>query len=436
MRARIHPSEVYRVLRLFQIHISTKPALKNFRATTGTRTSFWTRRFVLTRLGVEEHSKIHLTQDERMDRNIRHLKGWKALSDAFSRGFTDEEYTHVTSFLKGYTFSVETLNTLNSETGELKHLMEVDKPKAETFMMTLLEKYPNESKEREYFLSKLKSADEYQTPGGHITKDGTYSHTPLESPYATSVTETPLTSEAISAAIDKGLAAEAGNARNTTILSQVKAAFNALFTKQNSRDLEVFALLRTANLDQEKLDDLYNFFLKTPAFPSEITDKLLGDVLHPNPISAKLWGDILMANSYEAIEYQRKFHDLPGSFTSDFSAPEVQHQYNNISKNGEYTFVPAAIPFTSGFDELYHAKLLRLANDYYNFNVESDVGAIQFDLFQHAYDISPGEDSLDRVHPFPMPEHTYEELPVIKFDGYEESDDPEIHKLSQGSDHH
>jgi len=91
--------------------------------------------------------------------------------------------------------------------------------------------------------------------------------------------------------------------------------------------------------------------------------------------------------------------------------------------------------FSTAFDELYHHKLIRLANEFYNFDLSSDVGMIQFELFMHAYDISPGEEGLDRIHSYPTPLHTYEELPIIKFDGFEESDDPEIHQLAHNSSH-
>jgi len=48
---------------------------------------------------------------------------------------------------------------------------------------------------------------------------------------------------------------------------------------------------------------------------------------------------------------------------------------------------------------------------------------LTFDHLVHTYDISPGEDTLERTHPSPPDPHTYEELPIIKFDGWEECDE-------------
>jgi hypothetical protein len=44
------------------------------------------------------------------------------------------------------------------------------------------------------------------------------------------------------------------------------------------------------------------------------------------------------------------------------------------------------------------------------------------DHLVHTYDISPGEQTLERSQPIPMPEHTFDELPIMKFDGWEDSD--------------
>jgi len=256
---------------------------------------------------------------------------------------------------------------------------------------------------------------------------------PLTNPFATLTGETPFTKDAISKTIDEAIVKESSSKANNSILKQVKETLTSLFSSGIGRDLELYGQLRTADLDDITLEELYQFFLEgksSAAFDSEVDDTLLNDALHPNPIAARLWGNNIMLKSWENLKFTKIYHENPGNYTSDFDSPQSQKQFANVDGD-KYDYLPEIIPFSTGFDELYHHKMLRLAEDFYNFRIDTDLGAVQFDLFCRAYEISPGEDTLDRVHPFPTPEHTYEELPIIKFDGYEESDDPDIYKLAE-----
>jgi len=64
-------------------------------------------------------------------------------------------------------------------------------------------------------------------------------------------------------------------------------------------------------------------------------------------------------------------------------------------------------------------KLERLAKDFLRYDLDTEFGLAQFDTFCHEFDISAGEFTLERTHGFPPAHHTYEELPIIKFDGYD-----------------
>jgi len=84
---------------------------------------------------------------------------------------------------------------------------------------------------------------------------------------------------------------------------------------------------------------------------------------------------------------------------------------------------PQLDSFASHMDELFHMKLFRLADSFLDLNLASDQGVLAFENFVHTYDISPGEATLERCFTSPAPPHTYVELPIIKFDGWEEADE-------------
>lgn len=79
--------------------------------------------------------------------------------------------------------------------------------------------------------------------------------------------------------------------------------------------------------------------------------------------------------------------------------------------------LPDGYPFNSGTEEVMHLKLEALATNVLGFDLDNEVDYLMFENFCNSYDISPGEDTLDRCHSYPPPEHTYEELPIIKKDG-------------------
>jgi len=79
--------------------------------------------------------------------------------------------------------------------------------------------------------------------------------------------------------------------------------------------------------------------------------------------------------------------------------------------------------FASAQEMIFHMKLYRLAQDFYGLDLNTELGLMTFENMCHTYDISPGEDTLERCHTYPPDAHTYIELPVIKYDGWEYSDD-------------
>jgi len=132
--------------------------------------------------------------------------------------------------------------------------------------------------------------------------------------------------------------------------------------------------------------------------------------------------------------FEHHDHNEEHNKAHDEHIDKMKKYFQNFTKDKDI-FITMT-PFATGGDEIYHQQLLRLATEFYGFDLDSDLGRIQFEMFMHTYDISPGEEYLDRSHPTPTPIHSYDELPIIKYDGYEDSDDPDIYQLGQHSNKH
>jgi len=191
-------------------------------------------------------------------------------------------------------------------------------------------------------------------------------------------------------------------------------------TSKQAED-EIIHMLDKATLDVKQLTRLVSIFND-----DSFSESLLNDVLNPHPIAAKLWSDRIAAlTSTESwVEYTKTFHEGKVSLFKPFD--EIP-KLSNWGKQQFFMFNPAYTEFNTGLEEILHWKLQRLAGQYYGLDLTVMLDQTRFNEFLHTYEVSPGEDTLDRVHVCPPPHHTYEELPIIKFEGYEESDDPQHH---------
>jgi len=87
--------------------------------------------------------------------------------------------------------------------------------------------------------------------------------------------------------------------------------------------------------------------------------------------------------------------------------------------------------YSCGTDVVMAAKFQRLVEDFYRIDITRIEGLAMLDSLIHSYDLSPGEATLEHCHPLDMPIHTYDELPIIKFDGYDHCDIPLQEKIEQ-----
>jgi len=200
---------------------------------------------------------------------------------------------------------------------------------------------------------------------------------------------------------------------NTQFLEDLKAALEEITQPEEQRQLTIIDLLGKADLDDKRELQLLSFF-EDQSDPEE----LLNDVMNPHPIAAKLWGDRVKDLARNNIEYTRHFEEGTESTWRDINDnPKYQRAFERTQLDSN---TPSHPPYSNALEEIFHMKLIRLATEYLHFDLNTDWGIAQFDAFCHEFDISPGEDTLERCHPYPPPHHTYDELPIMKYDGYSE----------------
>jgi len=208
--------------------------------------------------------------------------------------------------------------------------------------------------------------------------------------------------------------------KQAELLTRLENAVELVLQPENQRKLRLLDLLNRVELTSEEKAELL-----APFTDKANDDALLNDVLNAHPIAERLWGDRSLFIAADNIHYTKHYEDLDdnGLFKDEHEVD--QRQLNAIKEKRFAAPILGPYPFNSGIEEIMHWKLQYLAENFLGFDLESDLGIAQFDSFVHNYEVSPGEETLDRVHGYPPPLHTYDELPIIKFDGWDEADVPE-----------
>lgn len=227
---------------------------------------------------------------------------------------------------------------------------------------------------------------------------------------------------------------KSGNKDDIALSLRMKEAVDAVLETNVQADLEIMHLLETTHITDRRKAEIAAIF--APA-SDPASDELLNEVLNPHPIATKLFGTRVKYMCLERPVYTEEFNtgnetimrrekdwvDSPILKTTDFSNPSL------IIANDD--------GFNSGQDELTHLKLIRLADSFLGINLASDSGVFEFENFVHTFDISPGEATLERTTTSPAPHHTFAELPIIKFDGWEDADEvPEGIVIPEKASHH
>jgi hypothetical protein len=211
-----------------------------------------------------------------------------------------------------------------------------------------------------------------------------------------------------------------------SLSKNVEAAY-ANRNKESFPGEHLVAELLSYDLSPALQDELFSVF----STHEGASDTVLNDVLNAHPIAAKLLGDRLETFFTQHFEYTKHYKE--GAETL-FPHASTNPKFEKHFKNNTHLDSPTPNgAHNSALDEIYVLKLDRLARQFFHYNLDTPLGLSQFEVLANSYDISPGEPSLDRVHGYPPAYHTYEELPIIKYDGYDPFDDM-VHHTKQDRD--
>lgn len=361
-----------------------------------------------------------LSNKQEQSLNVKTFLGMRGLLKAVETGFTDAQYNHILQILNAKLLTAEDQQKVLTLVREIKDVVKSDKGKAKDLIRKATNDLPY-GPVREYFFTLCTSEDLFDLVV--VDEPGQVSALPSPYPKTASVVDQSPTKEAVQAAVAKALKDHAGNAEYVQILKTVSANAEEVFTPENTKLLDLITILTTAPEDDATFEKLLSIFEEDA---DAETLKIIGDALNCTPIAAKLFGNRMMVASYDKFHYTKKYFEGEDTLFPRISEDKTSKAaYDNIKEAlTDGTLSPERPLFTTALDEIYQIKLERLA-EYYGIDLQTDVGIMFFDHFMHNYDISHGEDFLDRVHPYPVPEHTYMELPIIKFDGFTESNLPE-----------
>jgi hypothetical protein len=210
-----------------------------------------------------------------------------------------------------------------------------------------------------------------------------------------------------------------GNDQQKSFWQRFKAGVETFLSPSLQGDLEIMSLLRSARLTPRQQDEILSIFRNDS---DNVDNTLLLDAVNPHPVSQRLFGHRIRDLCNERTEYVKNFYE--GADTTWVRESNWEKGTEEALEQPTFNAPPVNFTeFNTAMDEILHMKLIRLATDFYGLDLNSDIGLMTFDRLVHTYDISPGEETLDRTHPSPPDLHTYEELPIIKYDGWDEADD-------------
>lgn len=304
------------------------------------------------------------------------------------------------------------MDTIKQLVTDIKNLYETDKDAARSVLKETLTSLSDT--QREYFDAQfgagLRKADD--SPFGRISKVP-FSQVPED--------QRPKPTDTNNSLVDKFLNKElVRKPQEKPFIERAKDILSFLLTPDVKQDLDIIDTLRVKVLTNEQQFHLFSFFAN-----DSIPEELAVNVALPHPIAQSLMGDRADVLSRDTVVYSEEYPDaLRSNFLNVDELPPHAKKYLNhpglkFPKYSLYDF-PSA-PAT-----IYHYKLLRLAATVFGIDVSTPLGLADFDHLVNTYDISPGELLLDRVHSNPPDHHTYNELPIIKFDGWDYADEDDL----------
>lgn len=217
--------------------------------------------------------------------------------------------------------------------------------------------------------------------------------------------------------------------QNKDKLDKLENAIKVMTTKESQKKLRTLSLLEGSNMLASEMEKVLEPFA---SLSQDVSEDLLNDVANPHAVPLLLWANRMQWLADDHVSYTQEYEEFAANGTfKDINDPKHAGARKFVQDGiEEGRFEDSGIHFypnNSGFEDVVTAQIELMAERYLGFDLSTDDGVAAFDAFAHSHKISPGEVWLDRVHPYPPPLHTYDELPIIKYDGWDDADVPEEH---------
>jgi len=195
---------------------------------------------------------------------------------------------------------------------------------------------------------------------------------------------------------------------------------NNFYTSPKLKDYEVIDMIINANPTEEQLKSLLDMFddKKGSHELYELNRKLQCN----NVIGQQLFGTYIPAISRDLIHFTEHYHEAPRDkvIETEDIPDQVKSKYSLIDLVRMAETKPRE--FNTALEQITDMKIERLAS-WYGWNVDIEKDLYEFNLFMNEFDLSPGERTLEWCLDTHPPEHTMEELPIIKLPDGEKIED-------------
>eukprot|EP01125_Pyxidicula_operculata_P022881 TRINITY_DN9653_c0_g1_i1.p1 TRINITY_DN9653_c0_g1~~TRINITY_DN9653_c0_g1_i1.p1 ORF type:complete len:546 (+),score=155.49 TRINITY_DN9653_c0_g1_i1:79-1716(+) len=331
--------------------------------------------------------------------NVERIRGVQGLIKAVQRGLTKEEKQHIVGVLRNSFLTAEAAKEVEDAVASIKELARANPEKAVQLAIDTAEKFPPGTPKRAHYMKLIMVESTDVSNNVEVAS----SHLGGKNPAALSE---------IQALLDQADPSKAA------LVEQFKKALAVATDPAEQADNELILLLSKAELSkQQEMEILSQFSDRTES------DELLNDVMNPHLIAARLWGDRVEKLHHDNVKYLQTFQEGSSTTFPDVSSsPKFEKQLADKTA-GIISPSPIHPPFNTAVEEIAHMKLYRLASEFYGYDLETPLGLAQLDLLVNDFDVSPGEDTVERTQDYPPSFHTFDELPIIKYDGYNEFPD-------------
>eukprot|EP01124_Arcella_intermedia_P006020 TRINITY_DN1352_c0_g1_i1.p1 TRINITY_DN1352_c0_g1~~TRINITY_DN1352_c0_g1_i1.p1 ORF type:complete len:575 (+),score=95.59 TRINITY_DN1352_c0_g1_i1:27-1751(+) len=364
----------------------------------------------------EGEKAFFFTNEAKADWNVKLFRGVRGFMKAVHKGLTDAQKDFVLSVVDKR-LSTQDLVEIDEKINYIKRASQNSRSEGMKAIEEVFQAYPAGSPKREKFAEIVLRDDP--------AFKGLFFNTTLPTTVTARFEDLKKKLEgAVSKATTKHK--DSGKLANLDKLSKAIQYFGG---KDQQKDLLVLSLLSRASLNAADTEKLFSYFED-----KETSDELLKNVINPHPIAAKLWMDRMRVLTYDRVQYTQNYSEGAESAFPDVSESAKTVQIFNTRGSFDSP-TPTHPPYNTAMEEVFEMKLDRLAKRFYGYDLSTDFGLSQFDYLTQNYDISPGEATLERTHSYPPPAHTYDELPIIKFDGYDPLSDIGIAHAAKAEAH-